>query len=85
VELRIFNSKRKEIILAYRRLFNTEDGKLVLNDMCKMCHFNASTFDPDPYQSANNEGKREVILRIMRTVESDPRELFKFLEGNQEE
>ena len=77
--------KRKGIIQSYKSIFNTEAGKDVLTDMCKMCHFNASSFDVDPYITAFNEGQRSIILRIMRTIDADPRELFKILEGNQEE
>jgi hypothetical protein len=85
MDLRGWGNKKKAVTKAYRRLFDSEDGTMVLEDMCKMCNFNASTFSNDPLEMAFNEGKRSIILRIMRVLKSDPTELFKLIEDNQKE
>ena len=59
--------QRQELIHAYRRLFKTDDGKTILEDLEKFCGFNntsVSEQDPNAYQTFFNEGKRRVFLRI---------------------
>lgn len=53
---------------AYRRLFSTDDGKLVLEDLMKSCYVKGSVVGKDPYETYYNEGARSVVLRIMQTV-----------------
>lgn len=60
----MFGKKAKETILAYQRLFDTADGKLVLKDLMKACGFNASIIGEDSHSTYFNEGARSVILRI---------------------
>lgn len=54
----------------YRATFLGEDGapkgdaERVLGDLRKFCRGNGSTFDPNPYQAARLEGRREVFQRI---------------------
>jgi hypothetical protein len=36
----------------------------VIEDMKKSFHFYDSTFDPNPFATARNEGRRDVVLRI---------------------
>lgn len=76
--------KKNVIIYAYKRLFDTEDGKIVLKDLAKSCHFDTPTFDPDPYQSAFQEGERHLFLRIIRTINADPERLLEIVKTNQE-
>lgn len=57
----------KERAQAYKRLFQTDDGKLVLEDLERFCGFHntsVSEQSPDAYQTFFNEGKRRVYLRI---------------------
>ena len=59
--------KRQELIQAYKRLFQTDDGKEILGDLEKFCGFNntsVSEQDPNAYQTFFAEGKRRVFLRI---------------------
>ena len=59
--------QRQELIHAYKRLFKTDDGKTILEDLEKFCGFNntsVSEQDPNCYQTFFNEGKRRVFLRI---------------------
>jgi len=78
--------KEKNIrIYAYQRLFETEDGKIVLKDLMKCCHFDLPSFDSDPYQTAFNEGERHLLLRIIQTINADPERLLELMKDNQEE
>ena len=64
----MFKTKQmKATIQAYKRVFDSEDGKLILNDLMKSCHFMQSTYDKDPYETHFNEGARSVIVRILKT------------------
>jgi hypothetical protein len=63
----------KELKLAYRRTFNTDDGAQVLSDLKKRFSFETTTFSGDPYQSAFNEGQRAAVLLIVRML-SDEKE-----------
>lgn len=59
--------KRVELAHAYRRLFDTDDGKAVLEDLRKVCGQDISSVSfpaPDAYQTFFAEGKRFVFLRI---------------------
>lgn len=57
----LFNRKKQ-----YRDVFLSPQGKEVLKDLLKFCHYNSPTFVPgDPHTSAYNEGMRRVILRII--------------------
>lgn len=60
---------RAETIKAYKRLFESRDGKLVLKDLMKSLHFTHSTFDPIPSVHAFREGQRDALMRILRTTE----------------
>ncbi len=65
---RIENEKKQqERIAAYKRLFQTDDGKTVLEDLENYCGFrrpSVSEQSPDALQTHFNEGKRRVYLRI---------------------
>lgn len=66
---------------AYKTIFNTPQGKEVLKDLLKFCHFDSPTFMPnDPYTSAFNEGKRRVALRILGIMNMDEEAMNKVLE-----
>lgn len=77
--------KEKNIVIyAYQRLFKTEDGQIVLKDLMRSCHFDQPSFDPDPYRTAFNEGERHLLLRILKTINSDPEQLLQLIKDNQE-
>lgn len=59
--------KRLELVQAYKRLFMTDDGKRVLQDLENFCGFNATSVaerSPNTLQTFFAEGKRRVYLRI---------------------
>lgn len=59
--------KREELAQAYKRLFMTDDGKIVKADLERFCNSNKSSVcehNPNALQTHFEEGKRRVILRI---------------------
>jgi len=59
--------KRQELTQAYKRLFQTDDGKEILKDLRSFCGQDRSSVcssSPNPYQTFEAEGKRRVFLRI---------------------
>lgn len=79
--------KREENIKRYQRVFNSEDGKIVLRDLMKVCHLaDLSMLDGDTHETAFREGERSVILRILKTINADPYDsITEYFEDNQEE
>ena len=61
-----------ELVRAYNRLFASEDGKRVLEDLSRACYESAVTFvNQNPTGTAFNEGKRFVMLHIRRRIATD--------------
>lgn len=59
--------QRQELIQAYKRLFQSDDGKIVKKDLESFCGFlrpSVSEHSPNSLQTHFNEGKRRVFLRI---------------------
>lgn len=58
--------KRRELKRAYRRLFMTDDGKMVREDLESFCGFlkTSTNVEWNPYYVMFAEGKRRVYLRI---------------------
>ena len=49
----------------YRFIFNTEEGKQVLSDLEKRCHYHTTTnIKGDSHESAYMEGQRSILLFI---------------------
>jgi len=64
----VADKKQEEIIKEARRnykiVFGSKEGAAVLADLENRTGIHNSTFDPDPYRSANLEGMRAVTLFI---------------------
>lgn len=58
----------EELKLSYRRVFNTDDGEVVLRDLKSRFGFETTTFSGDPYETAFNEGQRAAVLLIVRML-----------------
>ena len=83
-----FMTKRKEKaknIIAYQKLFATEDGKRVLADLLRECGFMSVGLGEDAQETAYNQGKREVVLRIVNLINIDPETILKLLRDNRKE
>jgi hypothetical protein len=56
----------------YKFIFNTEEGKQVLTDLEKRCHYHSTTnVKGDSHESAYMEGQRSVILFIKSMLRKD--------------
>lgn len=79
-------SKQIDLLNSYKKLFSTDDGIKVLSDLMKKSCILASTHVPgDPYSSANNEGKREMILYILQVLETEPEKMRERIKQVKEE
>ena len=72
------DKKQEEIIKEARRnyqiVFSSKEGAIVLADLEKRTGIHNSTFDVDPYRSANLEGMRAVTLWIKTMLKPQPTE-----------
>ena len=56
----------------YKTIFNTAEGKRVLADLEKRCHYHSTTnVKGDSHESAYMEGQRSVILFIKSMLRKD--------------
>lgn len=67
--------KPRNLAQDYQDTFRSEAGKSVLEDLEKKGFFTRSSFDPDPYQTAHNEGMRSLVLRIHHYLNTNPIEV----------
>ena len=59
------NKKLQELIKDYKIIFNTDEGKRVLDDLKKRSNFyNTTHVQGDSHDSAFREGQRSVVLFI---------------------
>ena len=55
----------QELQTDYKTVFNSDEGKIVLSDLEKRCHFMTTTnIKGDSHESAYMEGQRSVLLFI---------------------
>ena len=67
----------EQIDQLYLRVFNTDDGELILKDLANRCFVNSSTLQGVTEINSRNEGRREVYMSIvsrMRNTISKKRE-----------
>jgi hypothetical protein len=65
-----------ELKLNYRRTFESDDGKVVLEDLKKRCSFYQTTHQPgDPHESAFLEGQRYAVLMILNLMNETKQEM----------
>jgi hypothetical protein len=58
-----------ELHRAYRRIFESLDGRAVMDDLERRGCFLRSSFDPDPGRTAFNEGRRSLVLHIRHMLD----------------
>lgn len=63
--------KKLVMISRYQAVFNSDDGKIVLQDMMQHWGILSDIFDENPRIHAFNEGARSVVMRILRTINAD--------------
>lgn len=61
-----------EITRSYKTCFESDAGKVVLDDLKRRCFFVSQTHVVDhPDMTAFNNGKRDALLEILYRVEKD--------------
>ena len=56
----------------YQYIFNTDEGKEVLSDLEKRCHYHSTTnVKGDSHESAYMEGQRSVLLFIKQILQKE--------------
>ena len=81
---RIF--RKVDIINSYKRVFDSEDGNTVLNDLMKKGYILRPTHAGDDIAASNkNEGKRELVLYIMTKLNMDADKLKTQIERSKDE
>lgn len=67
---------------AYKRLFDTPDGKKVLYHLMRTGFiFDTTYVRNDPNATALNEGTRRMVLSIIRYLNKTPQQLIEELEN----
>lgn len=62
-----------KVLRAYDRVFSSPEGKMVLEDICKMGGLGRSSFCPlNPQKTFVNEGARNLTLAILRKTKIQP-------------
>jgi hypothetical protein len=65
-----------ELRQMYRRVFKSEDGQKVVEDLKARCWFYAPVHTPgDTHETAYRDGQRSIVLSIMAMLQEDNREL----------
>jgi len=55
----------KQLTIAYKQIFNSDNGKKVLEDLEKRCSYHTTThIKGDSHESAFLEGTRSVVLFV---------------------
>jgi hypothetical protein len=81
--LRLFGTERAPYVAeAYRLALapDNTDGRRILSDLAHYCRVGQSSFvSGDPYQTAFNEGARDVFLHIAEMIDLAPEDFPKFI------
>ena len=71
------HSVNEQIQSAYHAVFTSEgSGKVVLADLVAFCFGRRSTFDPNDRVHARNDGRRDVLARIMEFTNLTLEEIY---------
>ena len=66
---------------AYQETFDTPQGRKVLAHLMKVSGVTSNNFvSGDPHATSFNEGKRYIVMTILRAVNRDTTELIKQIE-----
>lgn len=77
---------RKAVKSAFRRVFESPDGRVVLRHLMHEGFVLKSTFvGSDPHETALNEGSRRLVLSIIKMAFRDDAELNQQIEEGMQE
>lgn len=78
-------TKREIVVESYRKIFLSPEGEEVLKDLLNICGFRRSIIGKDSHETYFNEGQRNVVLRILETIEMPHDVLRKILDNMRKE
>ena len=62
----------KQLRINYQNIFESDDGKQVMSDLEKRCHYHSTTnIKGDSHESAYLEGQRSVLLFIKSMLQKE--------------
>jgi hypothetical protein len=71
-QLKQLERQLKQLREAYKQIFNSDEGKLIISDLEKRCHYHSTTnVKGDSHESAYMEGQRSVLLFIKSMLQDD--------------
>lgn len=70
------NKEINDNIKVFQRVFKSQDGIKVLEDLEKRCGVHTTSFSKDSHETAFREGQRSVVLFIKSTLSKQPKELI---------
>lgn len=70
-----------DLVRAYKATFKSPEGKKVLLDLMKSCHFTSPTFRPHASDITMQiaEGRRSVVTDILAILETSEEQVLQFL------
>ncbi len=77
--------RSQETIAAYKAVFDTEKGRIVLVDLMQKCFFSQAVTETNSVLSAFNDGKRCAVLDIFKMIGFDERKLIELLKQSEED
>jgi hypothetical protein len=76
---------RRALLDDYRLTFATPHGQRVLADIMRRARVMDTTFHPDPYVAACQEGQRRAALEIVQAINADPDAQLRMARGGDTE
>ena len=71
--------KRLTLLQAYKRLFSSDEGQMVLKDLVSTHGMLSTSFKSDVNDMIFREGERNVILRILDKISYKEEQLMKLI------
>ncbi len=79
------NGKEK-LVLAYKSFFDSHDGKVILKHLLQISNFVKTTYNPsEPASLMYNEGRRSIVLDMLRTIELNEVEVLNLIRNIKKE
>jgi len=82
----VARKKLNEIHDSYRAVFDSPDGERVLEHLIKVGYVDTTVHTPgDSHDTAYKEGKRSIVISILRFIERDPREILRQVQQGEQD
>jgi hypothetical protein len=73
--------RKDRLAQAYRAVFESPEGEVVLAHLCKVGHvFSPTAVAGDPHMTYMQEGERRMVLSIMKILKTDFSKLQQLME-----